>query len=58
MLICEYAECGELRSFIKHAGYFDIHLSKTYLEQILSAVKQCHKLGIIHRDLKLGMRNV
>ena len=54
LLIFGFAPYGELFDLLKNTHCFDMKISQTYLEQIISAVKACHSMKpyIIHRDLK------
>ena len=49
----EYAPNGELFDIVKYSGSFSDGVARTYLSQILSALKACHSHNIVHRDLKL-----
>ena len=52
MLSFEYAQSGELFNLLKANHYFDQITSFVFLEQILSALEECHNMNIIHCDLK------
>ena len=39
--------------FIKSIGLFVNEISFKYFTQLLSAVHTCHKMNVVHRDLKL-----
>ncbi|KAI4356132.1 hypothetical protein L6164_000179 [Bauhinia variegata] len=50
--VMEFANGGELFHKVKK-GRFSEDLSRRYFQQLLSAVKYCHSIGVYHRDLKL-----
>ena len=54
MLVFEYAIYGELYQVIKQGKNkrVNFEMAKHILTQILSALNECHSLGIIHRDIK------
>ena len=51
-LIMEYASGGTLRQYIKSKGKLSENETKNILKEILSTISYCHKMGIIHHDLK------
>lgn len=44
--------CKDLFDYISDAGRLSEHVAKTFFAQILDTVQHCHKLGVIHRDIK------
>lgn len=50
---CEAADNGDLLEFINNRGFFKEKQARRIFDQLLSAVDHCHKLGVVHRDLKL-----
>lgn len=53
-LVCELMEGGDLNKRIKDCGVFDEEKGAYLIMQILNALQYIHKLGYIHRDLKMG----
>ena len=51
--ILEYGKNGELRHLVQKLGALSDVLTRTYFHQILSGINACHKVGVIHRDMKL-----
>jgi len=52
-MVCELCEAGDLLEHINETGYFQEEEAKPLARQILEGVAHCHKLGVVHRDLKL-----
>ena len=53
LLYFELATKGELYLLLKQCDHFSLRISFKYFLQLLSAINQCHKMNIVHRDLKL-----
>ena len=54
VLLCfEYCENGELHQLLQQCDHFSMRISFKYFCQLLSAITACHKMNIVHRDLKL-----
>lgn len=52
-MVTEFIPGGEMYRFISNSGILSEQVVAHYMRQLLSAVSYCHKLRIIHRDLKL-----
>jgi serine/threonine-protein kinase SRK2 len=52
-IVMEYAENGDLLSYIKKHKYLNECMSKYFLKQLIKAVEYCHKNDIAHCDIKL-----
>lgn len=62
-LVMELAPNGELFDKIVDSQRFDEKTARDYFQQLISAVHYCHKMNIVHRDLKaenllLGENNI
>lgn len=51
-VVMDIAAGGDLLDYIKTNGFVKETLSKKVFQQMLQAVKYCHKNGVLHRDLK------
>ena len=51
-LVMELANQGELFDRIIESKRFDEKTARRYFQQLISAVRYCHRKGIVHRDLK------
>lgn len=51
-LIMEYASGGTLKSFITEKGKLSEQETSNIVIEILNTIEYCHKMGIIHHDLK------
>ena len=52
-LYFEYCAFGDLHQLLHQCDHFSMRISFKYFIQLLSAIYQCHKMNIVHRDLKL-----
>lgn len=52
VLVTEFADQGDLFSYIKHKGGLDEGESRWLFQQIILAVDFCHRMDIVHRDIK------
>jgi serine/threonine protein kinase len=52
LVVLELAEGGELFDFIAKTGRFSEELARTFVKQLIAAVKYLHSVNITHRDLK------
>lgn len=53
VIVMEYAPEGELYDHLADKKITSEEESRVFFKQIVSAVQYCHKLGVVHRDLKL-----
>eukprot|EP00088_Acartia_fossae_P005027 TRINITY_DN1219_c0_g1_i1.p1 TRINITY_DN1219_c0_g1~~TRINITY_DN1219_c0_g1_i1.p1 ORF type:complete len:344 (-),score=105.51 TRINITY_DN1219_c0_g1_i1:167-1198(-) len=51
-IVMERFNSKDLFDFISETGPLPENLAKHLFQQILSTVAQCHKLGVLHRDIK------
>ena len=54
LLYFEYCLFGDLHKLLNQCDYFSLRISFKYFLQLLSAISTCHKMDIVHRDLKLS----
>ena len=52
-LVMEYAEHGELYSYLDVVNHFSAGLARRYFRQIVSGLAFIHSHGIAHRDMSL-----
>eukprot|EP00475_Leptophrys_vorax_P033930 TRINITY_DN5414_c0_g1_i3.p1 TRINITY_DN5414_c0_g1~~TRINITY_DN5414_c0_g1_i3.p1 ORF type:complete len:544 (-),score=145.23 TRINITY_DN5414_c0_g1_i3:74-1705(-) len=52
-IILELAEGGPLFDFLKYCGGLQEVIARTYFRQLIAGVEECHRHGIVHRDIKL-----
>lgn len=50
--VLELAPNGDLLSYIKRYGSFDVSTARYYSAQLLAAIGNMHSVGVIHRDVK------
>ena len=48
----ELAPGGELFDYILTGGAFPEPVARAYMKQLLSALHECHRVGVYHRDIK------
>jgi len=52
MLVTEYCNEGDLFENIFHAQRMSPRLARTYFKQLIKGIEACHKIGVVHRDIK------
>lgn len=52
-IVLELMDGGDLHQYVKTNGAVDEALAKRIFVQLVQAVKLCHSLNIVHRDIKL-----
>lgn len=52
MIVLEYASGGELFEYVSKLGGFSQEMCRTYMHQLLAAIKYMADIGVAHRDLK------
>ena len=52
ILVMEYASGGELHDYLATVGRLKESEARRYFRQMTTAMEHCHRLRIIHRDLK------
>lgn len=52
LVVTEFAKCGDLFDKIAERGRIAEDLSRSFFQQLISAVKHCHSRGVFHRDIK------
>lgn len=52
LLVLEYCPGGELFDILYYTNQLDPVTARTYFLQMLKALKACHDVGIVHRDIK------
>ncbi|ORZ41380.1 kinase-like domain-containing protein [Catenaria anguillulae PL171] len=50
--VLELAEKGELLSYIRKLGAFDVPAARFYIAEVIVAIDHLHSRGVLHRDLK------
>lgn len=53
VLVLEYADQGDLFSYLKNKSSFSERRARWYFQQLITAVDFCHKMGVMNRDIKL-----
>lgn len=51
-LILDYGCGGSFRQLLQKECYLEEQYAKTYLANLILAVRSIHRMGIVHRDLK------
>lgn len=57
-MVLEYAEKGELYKILQQEKTFGEEKTARYIKALGSALAYCHKMGVIHRDIKVRARAV
>jgi len=52
MLVLEYCPGGELFDILLYTHQLEPVTARTYLVQLLTGLKACHDVGVVHRDIK------
>merc|ERR1719300_244706 len=52
MLVTEYCSGGNLFDNIFHAKRMEERLARTYFRQLIQGIEDCHRVGVVHRDIK------
>jgi len=52
LLVLEYCPGGELFDILYYTNQLDEVTARTYFIQMMKAIKACHDVGIVHRDIK------
>jgi len=52
LLVLEYCPGGELFDILYYTHQLDEVTARTYFIQMMHAIKACHGVGIVHRDIK------
>mmetsp|Transcript_20116 Transcript_20116/g.28917 ORF Transcript_20116/g.28917 Transcript_20116/m.28917 type:complete len:477 (+) Transcript_20116:131-1561(+) len=52
VLVLEIADGGELFDYLMYSGYFEEVVARTYMHQLVGALRCCHEHNIFHRDIK------
>ena len=52
-LMFEYCSRGDMFDLLSSEGRLDEARSAEYTGQLLEAIRHCHSLGVVHRDIKL-----
>ncbi|KAJ3191708.1 camp-dependent protein kinase catalytic subunit [Irineochytrium annulatum] len=51
-LVLEYVQGGELFSYLRRVGKFEVGIARYYAAQVVAAFEYMHGRGIVYRDLK------
>lgn len=52
-LVTEFCGGGDLRALVSLKKRLNEHEARMYLAEVLIAIEELHKNGILHRDIKL-----
>jgi len=52
LLVLEYCPGGELFDILYYCSQLEEKLARTYFKQLIQGLEDCHKAGIVHRDIK------
>jgi len=52
LLVLEYCPGGELFDILYYTNQLDEVTARTYFIQMMKAIRACHDVGIVHRDIK------
>eukprot|EP00210_Caulerpa_lentillifera_P003756 g3588.t1 len=52
-MVMEYANKGNLSTYIKRRGGLTDKLARFFFQQLVLAVDYCHKMNVVNRDIKL-----
>ena len=51
-LVMDMAENGDLLDYINSRRYLSEHMARMFFTDLVNGMEECHKLGVVHRDLK------
>lgn len=51
-MVMEFMKGGDLSNLLEESGCFEEDMARYYIAQMVLALEQLHKGGVIHRDLK------
>lgn len=51
-LLMEYLPGGDCSSLLENIGYFDEHMARCYIGELIMALDYLHSKNIVHRDVK------
>lgn len=52
LIVLELATGGELFDFMMYTGCFSESIARTYFQQLVLGLEECHTNGVYHRDIK------
>merc|ERR1719495_1569274 len=52
MLVTEFCSGGNLFDNIFHAKRMNERLARVYFRQLIQGLEDCHRVGVVHRDIK------